>query len=113
MSKSWRLTRQAEATLLDIADWTTVHFGTLQAAAYEQDLIDHCTAIAAGTALSRSCRQLIDPDLPEDLRFVRCSQHLIVFIDSEEIVTVVEFLHARRDLLGRISALAEEIGRRQ
>lgn len=113
MAKSWRLTRQAETALLDLARWTADQFGPLQAAAYEQDIVDHCRALAAGTILSRPCSQLIDPDLPEDLRYARCGQHFIVFIDAEETVIVVDFLHTRSDLPARLAALAGKTGRRR
>lgn len=96
--------------MLDIARWTIDHFGPLQAASYELDLIDHCRAIAAGTTLSRPCRQLVDPDLPEDLRFTRCGQHFLVFIDAEEMVVIVDILHVRSDLPGHLAKLADAPG---
>ena len=64
MPKPWRLTRRAESALTDIARWTIETFGPRQAAAYEDDLIATCRGIAEGTALSQTCRQLIDPNLP-------------------------------------------------
>jgi toxin ParE1/3/4 len=112
MARGWRLTRQAETALLDIAHWTIDHFGPLQAAACEQDLINHCRAIGVGTTLSRPCGPLIAPDLPEDLRFVRCGQHFIVFMEADERMIVVDFLHARSDLPGQLAALAQETARR-
>ena len=80
MSCPWSLTKQAEASLLEIALWTVETFGPRQAAAYEEDLIAKCREIASGTAMTQGCRQLIDPDLAEDLRFTRSGQHFIVFI---------------------------------
>ncbi|WP_417490817.1 type II toxin-antitoxin system RelE/ParE family toxin [Maricaulis sp.] len=106
MPRSWRLARQAEAAMLDIARWTIGHFGPLQAASYEQDLIDHCRGIAAGTTVSRPCRELVAPDLPEDLRFTRCGQHFLVFIDAEDMVVIVDVLHVRSDLPGHLAKLA-------
>ena len=67
--KPWRLTRHAETSLGEIARWTLDTFGPRQAAAYEQDLIDCCSAIAAGEAMTRECRRLIGPNLPEDFAF--------------------------------------------
>ena len=66
MPRPWRLTRQAEASLTDIARWTHETFGPAQAAACEEDLIARCVDIADGTAISQGCRQLIHLDLPED-----------------------------------------------
>ncbi|MDO5706723.1 MAG: type II toxin-antitoxin system RelE/ParE family toxin [Paracoccus sp. (in: a-proteobacteria)] len=107
MPKPWRLTRQAEASLIDIANWTLETFGPRQAAAYEDDLIARCREIAAGTAISQDCRRIIDPGLPEDLRFARAGQHFVIFVEDAEQVIVVDFLHARSDLPRRLAALTE------
>jgi len=100
--KPWRLTRQAEASLVDIALWTHETFGPRQAEAYEADLIDRCEAVARGEVPWQSCRKVIDPRLAEDLRFTRCGAHLIVFVDEPDQVIVVDFLHGRRDLPARL-----------
>jgi len=105
MEKPWRLTRAAQASLIDIARWTFESFGPRQADAYEEDLIATCRDIAAGTALSQDCRRLIDPDLPEDLRFARCGQHFIVFVEGPDQVIIIDFLHSRSDLPGKLAAL--------
>ena len=103
MPKPWRLTRQAETSLVDIANWTLETFGARQATAYEEDLIARCAEIAAGTAMSQDCRRIIDPDLPEDLRFARCGQHFVIFVEDAEQVIIVDFLHARSDLPRRLT----------
>lgn len=105
MPKPWRLTPAAEASLIDIADWTVATFGPRQAAAYEEDLIARCTEIAAGTAASQDCRRLIDPTLPEDLRFARAGQHFVIFIEDAEQVIIIDFLHGRADLPLRLANL--------
>jgi toxin ParE1/3/4 len=107
MPKPWRLTRQAEASLIHIARWTIETFGPRQAEAYEADLIERCRAIADGTAQSQSCRRSIDPDLPEDLRFTRIGQHFVVFVESADAVVIVDFLHGRSDLPARLVRLSE------
>jgi plasmid stabilization system protein ParE len=101
--KPWRLTRAAEASLLDIALWTYQTFGPRQAEAYEADLIDRCAAIARDEAPWQSCAKVIDPRLPEDLRFTRCGEHLIVFVDEPDRVIIVDFLHGQRDLPARLT----------
>ena len=106
MSRAWRLTKQAEASLLEIALWTVETFGPRQGAAYEEDLIARCREIASGTAMTQGCRQLIDPDLAEDLRFTRSGQHFIVFIEDAARVIIVDFLHSRSDLPGKLAALS-------
>ena len=108
MPKPWRLTRRAESALTDIARWTIETFGPRQAAAYEDDLIATCRGIAEGTALSQTCRQLIDPNLPEDLRFTRAGQHFVVFVEDADQVIIVDFLHGRSDLPRRLAALSEQ-----
>jgi plasmid stabilization system protein ParE len=113
MPKTWRLTRAAEASLVDIAEWTLRTFGPRQAAAYEEDLIARCAEIAAGTAPSQDCRRLIDPNLPEDLRFARAGQHFIVFVEDAENVTIIDVLHSRSDLPGKLAALSDRKARRK
>ena len=107
MTRPWRLTRRAEASLIEIARWTHETFGPRQMAAYEEDLITRCAEIAAGTAASQDCRHLVDPDAPEDLRFARAGQHFIVFVEQPDQVTIVDFLHARSDLPRRLAAVGE------
>ena len=106
MARPWRLTKQAEASLLEIALWTFETFGPRQAEAYEDDLIARCREIASRTAITQGCRQLIAPDLAEDLRFTRSGQHFIVFIEAVDQVIIVDFLHSRSDLPGKLAALA-------
>ena len=107
MPRPWRLTRQAEASLVEIALWTLETFGPRQAEACEDDLIARCNDIAAGTAPSHDCRRVIAPDLPEDLRFTRSGQHFIVFIEDATQVIIVDFLHSRSDLPGKLAALPD------
>ena len=106
MSKPWRLTRAAERSLIDIAIWTVKTFGPRQAAAYEEDLIAVCQRIAAGTAQSQDCRRIIDPDLPEYLRFARASQHFVVSVDTPEQIIIIDFLHSRSDLPRHLANLS-------
>jgi len=107
MPKPWRLTRQAERSLIEIARWTHETFGPRQAAAYEDDLIAACRDIAAGTAVSQDCRRIIDPDLPEDLRFARTGQHFVIFVEDAEQVIIIDLLHGRSDLPRRLAAITE------
>lgn len=107
MARPWRLTQQAEASLLEIALWTLETFGPRQAEAYEDDLIDRCKDIAAGIAPSQDCRRLFAPGLAEGLRFTRLGQHYIVFIEDAAQVIIVDFLHSRADLPARLAALSD------
>lgn len=47
--KPWRLTPQAEQSLVDIAAWTFDRFGEAQALAYRDGLIKRIGALAAGS----------------------------------------------------------------
>ena len=105
MPKPWRLTRQASAAFEEIARWTAETFGPRQAAAYEEDLIARCAEIATGTAVTQDCRRLIDPNLPEDLRFARAGQHFVVFVEYPEQIIIIDVLHSRSDLPRRLAGL--------
>lgn len=48
---------------------------------------------------------MFDPTLPEELRFARCGQHIIVFIDEPELVSILGILHNRSDLPGKLANL--------
>lgn len=106
MPKPWRLTRNAEAALTDIARWTLEAFGPRQARAYEDDLIETCRGIASGTRMSQSCQHVMDPDLPEALRFTRAGQHIVVFVEQDDLVIIVDVLHGQSNLLRRLQRLS-------
>lgn len=106
MIRRWRLTRQAEDSLAEIADWTFATFGTRQAEAYAADLIGTCREIAAGHVITRSCGQLAGKAVPEDLRYARCGQHYVVFVEAADQISIVDFLHVRVDLPGKLAALS-------
>ena len=57
--------------------------------------------------LRRTLDHLIAQDLPEDLRFTRSGQHFIVFIEDATQVIIVDFLHSRADLPGKLAALPD------
>lgn len=105
MRKAWRLTRGAEASLAEIAAWTIETFGPRQAATYEEDLIAACNGIAAGSAMSYDCRRLVDGAAGENLRFVRAGQHFVIYLDQEDQIIVIDFLHVRSDLPRRLADL--------
>ena len=62
--------------------------------------------------MSQDCRRLIDPGLPEDLRFVRAGQHFVVFIEDSWQVIIIDFLHSRSDLPRRLANLPLARGKR-
>lgn len=103
MTRSFRLTRRAEESLVDIARWTIQHFGARQADIYERELVARCEAIARGDAVSRSCSVLVDDEA--DLRYARAGEHFVVFLERATEVLIVDFLHSRSDLPRHIAAL--------
>ncbi|MCB2130679.1 MAG: type II toxin-antitoxin system RelE/ParE family toxin [Rhodobacteraceae bacterium] len=104
MSRSLRLTRRAEASLVEIAKWTIEKFGLKQAELYENEVLTRCQAILNGQAHSRSCAVLIDN--AADLRFARAGEHFVVFLDQPDAVIIVDILHSRSDLPRHVAALA-------
>lgn len=96
---------QATRAIQDIARWTVQTFGPEQADRYRQALIDTCSRIANHQTLDQSCRRLVADDLAEDLCFTRCEQHFIVFVRDPDVVTIIDSLHARSDLPGKLSRL--------
>ena len=104
MSRSLRLTRRAEASLVKIAKWTIEKFGLKQAELYENEVLTRCQAILNGQAHSQSCAVLIDD--AADLRFARAGEHFLVFLDQPDEVIIVDILHSRSDLPRHVAALA-------
>lgn len=104
MSRSIRLTRHAEASLVEIAKWTIANFGFRQAELYESEVLNRCQTILDGQVHSRSCAVLVDDAV--DLRFARAGEHFLVFLHRVDEVTIVDILHSRSDLPHHVVALA-------
>ncbi|MEJ6396117.1 type II toxin-antitoxin system RelE/ParE family toxin [Gymnodinialimonas sp. 2305UL16-5] len=104
MSRSFRLTRRAEDSLVEIARWTIDTFGLTQSVLYEAEVLARCRAIAEGHVPSRSCAVLVEG--AEDLRFTRAGEHFLVFLDRPDAVIIVDILHSRSDLPRHVAALA-------
>lgn len=103
MTPSFRLTRRAEDSLVDIARWTIQQYGARQADVYETELVVRCEAIARGNAVFQSSSVLVDDEA--DLRYARAGEPFIVFLERSSDVLIVDFLHSRSDLPRRIAAL--------
>ncbi len=104
MSRTFRLTRRAEESLIEIARWTIERFELRQADIYEAELLARCEAIMKCQAHSRSCSILVDD--AENLRYLRAGEHFLVFLDRPEEVIIVDILHSRSDLPRHIAALS-------
>ena len=109
MSRSFRLTRRTEESLIESARWTIECFGPHQADIYEAELLSRCEAIVNGHAHSRSCSILVDD--AADLRYLRAGEHFLVFLDRPDEVIIVDILHSRSDLPRHIAALSALKGR--
>jgi plasmid stabilization system protein ParE len=103
MSRTFRLTRRAEESLIEIAHWTIEKFGLRQADIYEAEILSRCEAIVNGQAHSRSCSILVDD--AADLRYLRAGEHFLVFLERSDEVIIVDILHSRSDLPRHIAAL--------
>lgn len=103
MTRSLRLTRRAEASLVDIARWTRKTLGPAPADPYEAELLDRCRAVLTGQAHSRSCAVLVDD--ADDLHFVRAGEHFLVYLDHPDEVIIVDILHSRSNLRRHVAAL--------
>ncbi len=105
--KPWRLTPQAEQSLIDIAVWTFDRFGQAQALAYRDGLIKQIDAIAVGTPPHpRSCGLLMPgrSDV-EGLTFYREGGHFIILRQTDELLEIIEFLHESSNLPDLIERL--------
>ncbi len=103
MNRSFRLTRRAEDSLVEIARWTIETFGARQAELYEAELLARCDAIVNGRARSRSCAILVEG--AKDLQFFKAGEHFLVFLDRPEEIIIVDILHSRSDLPHHVACL--------
>lgn len=103
MSRSFRLTRRAEASLTEFARWTIENFGLRQAELYEAELLIRCEGILSGQAHRRSCAVPVDD--ADDMRFVGVGEHFLVFLDQPDEVIVLDILHSRSELPRHVVAL--------
>ncbi|MBS0562910.1 MAG: type II toxin-antitoxin system RelE/ParE family toxin [Proteobacteria bacterium] len=106
-AKSFRLSGRAKASYRKIGLWTRERFGSAQAEIYLTLLLDQCRKLAAGQAHHRSCRDVFAPDAREDLRFARAGEHYVIFVESTREVLVVDFIHSRLDLPGKVAGMGK------
>ena len=100
-----RLAEIAEESLDRIHDWTLLNFGPSQAQSYTLDILKRCYAVTEQSAAQQSCRDAFAADLREDLRFTRSGQHYIIFIESSSEVLIVDFVHSKSDIVGRLAKI--------
>lgn len=103
ITKRLRVTPHAAQAFEELARWNLECFGPKQTSAYEEHLILRCLEAVIGIEVGQDCRELIDPDLYEDLRFLRAGQHFVLFVQSPEQIVIIDVLHARTDLPRRLA----------
>lgn len=106
--KAWRLTHDAEQRILDIALWTTLQFGRVQAVIYRDELIACLDRLAKGESPhAKPCAILMQGKHPaEGLSYYRQGQHFIIMRETAERIDVLDFLHVNSDLPSRIARLS-------
>ncbi len=108
MSKPWRLTPQAEQSLMEVAVWTFETFGPRQADAYEQDILAKLEAIADGVAHTQSCRILFGEQTTTDVRYSRVGSHYLIYVEYPEQFALLDLLHQRVDLPRRLAHIVSK-----
>jgi toxin ParE1/3/4 len=102
LSRSLRVSPQAQRSLDDIARWTAGQFGARQARVYGAMLATAIAGIRRGTAAHRSVRDVLAPRAPADLRFVKAGAHFVLFREKEGQVEVTDVLHEAMDVAARV-----------
>jgi plasmid stabilization system protein ParE len=103
VSRAWRLTPRAEDALVEIALWTIRRFGPARAELYETELIGRCEALARGDLTGRDCSALVEGET--GLGFIRAGRHFVIYAEIGAEVVVLDVVHGRADLPGRLRAL--------
>ena len=108
--KKWRLTKQAEKSLLDIALWTVENFGKTQAFVYRDALIKCINRLASDKPPhGKACSQLIYKNNEfNNLFFYLEGKHYIVYRKFEHRIDILEFFHERCNLPFHIEKLNNE-----
>ncbi len=103
-SRKVRLLRRAATALRNIGRWTEVNFGAAQAVLYLADLRQGTAGIAADTVPTWDCSSMVK-GAPEGYRFARVGQHFIIYVESPDEVAILDVIHQRMDLPGKIATL--------
>lgn len=98
-------TEIAEESLFEIAVWMLEHFGGRHADLYQRELVERCAELARGDVPHMSCSVLIGADLAADMRFARCGAHVLIFVEGNDEIVVMDFVHQREDLAGKVKAM--------
>ena len=105
--KAWRLTPQAEESLVDIFTWTIENFGELQTLTY-RGLIARINKLASGKPPhARPCAILIGGRKDaENLTYAREGGHYIIMRDTDELLEILAFFHQSSNIPIHLERLA-------
>lgn len=101
MTRPVRLSAKASARLDAILDWSADRFGLRQTERYRAQFMATFDRLGDGTVPSRSVRDVLVPQAPEDLRFVKAGSHFVLFRERAGVVEITDLLHEAMDLVGR------------
>ena len=87
---TFRLTRAAEADLLEIAEYTLRTWGEAQCSTYLARLEDYCQRLADHTILGRPCN-----NIRPGLRRGEQGKHIVFYRRDGEGILVLRILHER------------------
>jgi plasmid stabilization system protein ParE len=98
--RNYRLSLQAEQTLVDIIGWTIDQFGIEQAIKYKELLENRLFSLASGKAPhGKPCNLLVSELLDmNDLEYYRQGRHYIIYRNTDDELLVVDFVHGSRNL---------------
>ena len=107
--RTYRLTLQAEQTLVDIIGWTIDQFGIEQAIKYKELLENRLSSLASGKAPhGKPCNLLVSGLLDmNDLEYYRQGRHYIIYRNTDDELLVVDFVHGSRNLEAIIQDLSK------
>ena len=87
-----RISREADADLVEIARYTTGEFGAGQARKYRDQFAACFASLLDNPLLGRSAEELAP-----GLRRIRQQGHVVIYLASDDAVLIVRVLHYRMD----------------
>lgn len=88
----YRLTREAEADIIEIAEQGLNRWGLCQAQSYHNGLFEVFDLIASTPAMARQRTELTPP-----VRVQRYKAHLVIYLFDDVDVMIVRVRHGRED----------------
>ncbi|GAA4813646.1 hypothetical protein GCM10011365_20220 [Marinicella pacifica] len=106
--QTWRLTPQAEKSLVEIAAWTIKHFGQAQALKNRDELISCINRLANNDPPhGKECNELMsDKSQAKGLLYFHQGSHYIIFRRTKKQLEVLEFFHQRMNITAHLEELA-------